>query len=394
MSRVGWLDLSCGASGDMLLGALVGAGVPLQVPADAVAALGLPISLTAEPVTRAALAATSVSVRADEQNPPHRGLTEILELLDRLGDGPVRQRATAVFECLARAEAAVHAVDVNDVHFHEVGALDAIADVVGVVAGFQHLALDALAASPIALGSGSVATRHGRLPVPTPAVLEIARSVGLPVAASDVSAELCTPTGAALVATLVQEFTVLPSMRPATVGVGAGGRNLPDRPNVVRLVVGERDDTPATEAAVVLETNVDDLDPRAWPSVLAALLQAGADDAWLAPIMMKKGRPAHTLRALASPNRVAAVRRTIFNQTTTLGLRELPVTKHTLAREFAKVQVEGAAVTVKVARDADGRVLNVQPEWEDVAALAELLGQPVKAVLAQAQTAAAELLEG
>jgi uncharacterized protein (TIGR00299 family) protein len=290
-----------------------------------------------------------------------------------------------VFARLAAAEGRVHRVPPDDVHFHEVGALDALADVVGVVAAFEHLALDRLAASPVALGSGSARSAHGVVPVPAPAVLELL--AGVPVHAGPVPAETCTPTGAALLAARVDEWTALPPVRVQRVGVGAGARDPVELPNVVRLVLGDPA-APAPASQVVLETNVDDLDPRLWPGVLGALLAAGASDAWLTPILMKKGRPAHTLSALCRPDAVAAVQAAVFAHTSTIGLRVVPVRKVALERTATSVEVLGGRVGVKVARDG-GRVVNVGVEYEDVTTLARERGLPVKEVL-RAATAAAQ----
>ena len=383
---IGWLDLSAGASGDMLLGALVDAGVPLDVPAAAVAALPVEdIRLVTEAATRHGLGATRVHVHAPESS-THRTWADVRALLTDADLPPaVRDGALSVFERLAVAEGRVHRMPPEDVHFHEVGALDALADVVGVVAGFAHLGLSRLTASPVALGSGSARGAHGVVPIPGPAVLELL--AGIPVVAGPVPAEMCTPTGAALLAELVSEWTALPAMRVERVGMGAGGRDPVELPNLVRLVLGEPADGPAT-GPVVLEANVDDLDPRLWPGVLDGLFAAGASDAWLTPILMKKGRPAHTLSVLCRPETVREVQAAVFATTSTIGLRVVPVGKVALERTSSSVEVLGGRVGVKVAVTG-GRVVNVSIEYEDVAALARELGLPVKEVL-RAATAAAE----
>jgi hypothetical protein len=390
---IGWLDLSSGVSGDMLLGALVDAGVPLGLLQGEIACLGLDIELVTEQTTRAGLAATRVHVVTHEQNPPRRTLPQIRALLGNLTP-PVAAAATRAFEVLAAAESQVHGIGVDDVHFHEVGALDALADVAGACAGLLSLGLSDLIAGPVALGGGTVETAHGRLPVPGPAVLEILRAASAPASGGG-EVELCTPTGAALVAAHATAFGPMPPMTVTAVGSGAGGRDTPGRPNVARLVLGEPLAAPATATAtatatapaIVIEANVDDLDPRAWPVVLDALLVAGADDAWLTPILMKKGRPAHTVSALTNAPAAAAVRATFFRETSTLGVRETPATKTALAREFRTVDVEGQPIAVKLGRGPDGTLLNAQPEWDDVVRAAAALGQPVKRVLAQALAA-------
>ena len=383
---VGWLDLSAGASGDMLLGALVDAGVPLEVPAAAIAALPVEqIRLVTEQTARHGLGATRVHVHAPPSS-EHRTWASVRALLaDADLPAPVRDGALAVFERLAVAEGRVHRVSPDDVHFHEVGALDALADVVGVVAGFEHLRLRELTASPVALGSGSARSAHGVVPIPAPAVLELL--AGVPVVGGAVPAEMCTPTGAALVRHLVQAWTTLPPMWVERVGTGAGGRDPVELPNVVRLVLGEPDE-PLRVGPVVLESNVDDLDPRLWPGVLEALFAAGASDAWLTPILMKKGRPAHMVSALCREDTVRSVEAALFAATSTIGVRIVPVHKRALERAHTSVQVLGGTVGTKVAVH-DGQVVNVSVEYEDVAALAGRLGLPVKEAL-RAATAAAE----
>jgi uncharacterized protein (TIGR00299 family) protein len=319
-------------------------------------------------------------------SPHHRTWPDVQALLAEAALAPaVRDGALAVFERLAVAEGRVHRISPDEVHFHEVGALDALADVVGVVTGFAHLGLTRVTASPVALGSGSARGAHGVVPMPGPAVLELL--AGIPVVAGAVPAEMCTPTGAALVAHLVTEWTTLPPMRVERVGTGAGGRDPDELPNVVRLVLGSPADAQPT-GAVVLETNVDDLDARLWPGVLDALFAAGASDAWLTPILMKKGRPAHTLSALCRPEAVPAVQAAVFATTSSIGLRVLPVGKVALERRHASVEVLGGTVGVKIAVD-DGRVVNVSVEYDEVAALARSLGLPVKEVLRAATAAAA-----
>ena len=369
---IGWVDGTAGASGDMLLGALVDAGVPLEVLQDAVGALGVGVTLTATPTSRAGLGATKVDVHAPAQDHATRTWADVRALLPE-------GRAQDVFARLAEAEAAVHRVPVDDVHFHEVGAHDALADVVGVTAGLAHLGLTALHCSPLSLGSGSTRGAHGPLPVPAPAVLSLL--AGLPVQAGACPHEMTTPTGAALLATLVGTWGLLPPMTVQRVGYGAGGRDPVEVANVVRLVLG--DPLGAATTQVLLETNVDDLDPRLWPSVLAALLEAGAVDAWLTPILMKKGRPAHTLSVLAPTALAAALREVVFAQTSTIGLREQSVAKHALDRTTSEVLVGGCVVRVKTSW-LDGRAVTSTPEWEDVAATAAVLGRPARDVLADA----------
>jgi uncharacterized protein (TIGR00299 family) protein len=389
--RLAWFDAQAGASGDMLLGALVDAGAPLTTLQEAVDALGVePVRLTESRVQRAGLAATKVDVDTSPSDVT-RTWADVRSLLEEasLADA-VRTRALDVFARLARAEGAAHGVSPDEVHFHEVGALDALADVVGSSAGLHALGVTAAAASVVTVGSGTVRTAHGVLPVPVPAVTALLAEAGAPVQGGPVAHEACTPTGAALLASVVTAWGPLPPMRLTATGHGAGGRDDDRTPNVLRVLLGEpvEPDVPAGDA-LVLEANVDDLDPRLWPGVLSALLAAGASDAWLTPVLMKKGRPAHTLSVLTPLPAADAVRRVVFTESSTIGLREHRVGKTALDREVRTVTVDGLDVRVKVAL-LDGEVVNVAPEFDDVAAAAATLGRPVKAMLAATVAAAHE----
>jgi pyridinium-3,5-bisthiocarboxylic acid mononucleotide nickel chelatase len=395
-----WLDLSAGVAGDMLLGALIDAGAPLEAVRAAVdAVIPATVRLTATPTTRAGLRATSLRVgllAPDQPNRPWAGLRDLLTAAP-LADA-VRGRAMAAFTALARAEARVHGIDEADVHFHEVGAWDAIADVVGVCAALEALGVRQVVAGELALGSGTVRTAHGVLPVPVPAVLDLCRGRSV---TSGGDGELTTPTGAALVTTLATGWGPLPAMTVSAVGVGAGTRDRPDRANVVRAVVGHPAAGPAGDAAsspgglepmVLVETTVDDLDPRVWPSVLDELLAAGAADAWLTPVLMKKGRPGQVLSALASPPLAPAVRRLVLDRTSTLGVRQTVVERETLDRVWVDVELPEGRVAVKVG-GRDGLVVHATPEFEDVARLASsgastTSGRPVRELLDAAAAAA------
>ena len=384
---IGWVDASSGASGDMLLGALADVGVPLETMARAVSAVAPEhVGLRPERVSRNGFTATRCHVTVADSH-THRTWRDIAALLAAadLAEG-VRRRAHATFERLAVAEAAVHGTTPEDVHFHEVGALDAIADVVGVCAGLEHLGLERLVVSPVAVGSGVVRGAHGTMPVPPPAVTELLR--GVPSYAGPGDKELCTPTGAALLTTAAASYGPQPAMTVDRVGVGAGGRDPDTHANVLRLFVGGPVETGAhgTNAPLLIETNIDDMDPRLWPGVLAALLEAGASDAWLTPILMKKGRPAHTLTALVAADRADAVRLAVFRHTSTIGVREIPIGKTALERQMRTVDVDGHPVHVKLALHR-GEVLNAQPEFEDLARVAAATGRPTKDVLAAAVAA-------
>jgi uncharacterized protein (TIGR00299 family) protein len=345
------------------------------------------IRLSATTVTRAGLRALRVHVDPLTTGAPRRTWPAIRDLLANAGLAErVRDRATAVFSGLADAEAHVHGVAASEVHFHEVGALDSIADVVGVCAALEDLGVATVTAGEVAVGSGRARTAHGDLPVPVPAVAELAR--GWRVRAGG-TGELATPTGMAAIRALAACCEDLPPMRVDAVGIGAGHRDTPGRANVVRVVLGGgAGPEPAIEPALLLEANVDDLDPRLWPEILAGLLRRGAADAWVVPIVMKKGRPAHTLCVLCHPARAEILREHIFRNTSTLGIREGALRKYALARAFVDVDVSGGTVAVKVGH-ADGVIVQVMPEFDDVATLARRLGRPELQVLADAATAAA-----
>ena len=382
--RTGWLDCSSGVSGDMLLGALSALDALTELGDVLAAVPDLGVTLTTADVRRGALQARHVQV--DVGDGPPRNRADVQAVLDRLPlPATVRDTAGRVFDRLAIAEAAVHGVTPEEIYFHEIGAIDSIVDVVGACLGFHTLGLAGLAVSPIALGFGAINTMHGVVPVPGPAVLELLRDTELIVTSGDAPVELATPTGIAVLAELATSAGGLPTMTVQAVGIGAGNRDLEQRPNVLRLVVGEAADSSGDWW--LLEANVDDLDPRLWPGVIDALLAAGAADAWLTPILMKKGRPAHTLSALAPATVAAGVERVVFEQTTTIGIRTTPVGKRALDRQWVDVEVGGRSIRVKVAR-LDGVVVTATPEWVDVEAAATALGRPARQVLADAVTAA------
>lgn len=382
-----WIDGSAGLAGDMLAGALIDAGAPIDDVRAAVAAvLDERVHLDVEQVHRGALRGVHLTVRLQEVDSPHRHWRDIRHLIENAKiPGRVRDRSLTVFAALAAAESHVHGVAAEDVHFHEVGALDSIADVVAVAAGLESLHIDTISVGTVTLGHGVAHTAHGDLPVPVPAVLQLSR--GWTVQAGG-AGERTTPTGMAVVAALADRFEQLCPMRVDTVGHGAGTADFPDKPNIVRAVVGVRADTADATSRRVLETNVDDLDPRLWPGVLQQLLDLGADDAWLSPILMKKGRPAHTLHVLCRIDRAADLRRAVFAGTSTLGVREYDVARTALDRSWTTVPVFSGHVRIKLGWHGDD-VVQATPEFDDVARVAAATGRSERAVLAAASVAAA-----
>jgi pyridinium-3,5-bisthiocarboxylic acid mononucleotide nickel chelatase len=392
---IAWFHCFAGASGDMILGALLDAGAPLDAVQQAIDAVGVEPTLVAtEQVTRHGLAATKADVKAPRTTVVRTWANVRNQLEASALDDAVKTRALDVFARLAAAEADAHRTTADQVHFHEVGALDAIADVVGSCAALHQLGITDAVGSPIAVGHGMTRTDHGLIPVPSPAVVALLRYAGAPTYSGDLPYEMCTPTGAALLAATATSWGTLPTMRIRATGHGAGSRDLDELPNLLRIIVGDplpaaASRSPDPTGAVLIEANVDDLDPRLWPPVLARLLDAGASDAWLTPIVMKKGRPAHTLSVLVDEPAADAVRTVVFTETSTIGLREHPVAKRALVREARTVEVDGQQIRIKIAT-LDGKVVNAQPEYDDVAAAAAALGRPVKAVLAAANAAAHE----
>jgi uncharacterized protein (TIGR00299 family) protein len=401
--RIAFLDTFSGISGDMTVGALLDAGLPLDAVANAIARLNLPgVTLSSERVERSGIAATKFHVRVDGEHPDdpaahhhhahtHRPYREIRDLLRASAlDPPVRERALAIFAVLAAAEGRVHGVGTDQVTFHEVGALDAIVDVVGAAVGFTHFGIEAVFHAPLPLGSGFVDTAHGRLPVPGPAVTELVR--GRRVRPGDGAHELVTPTGAAIVAALARTETV-PELEVETVGYGAGDRVLADRPNLLRIAIGTAATAPGHEDVVVLEATIDDASPQLYEHAIERLLTAGAKDVFLVPVVMKKSRPGVMVRVLAAPadrDRLAAI---VFSETSTIGLRWTTWHRLVLPREEATVETPWGPVRVKIARGPDGS-RNVAPEYEDCRRLAVERGVALKHVLQAAVAAAAPLVSG
>jgi uncharacterized protein (TIGR00299 family) protein len=395
--RVAWFHCFSGVAGDMVLGALLDAGADLGAVRASLDRLGVDgWELGSETVQRAGLRATRAVVRAPEDPAHPRHFTDIRSILTGAELGArVRDRAVAVFERLATVEGRLHGIPPEEVHFHEVGALDAIVDVVGSCAALELLGVDAVRTSPVTVGLGSVRARHGELPNPAPATVELLAGAGIAVVGADTPVELATPTGAAILAALSSGCGPLPALTPSAVGYGAGGADTPGRANVVQVVIGE---AAAEEPAVVtgapgqpmveLAANVDDATGEVLAHTVAALLAAGANDAWVTPIVMKKGRPAHTLHALCDPTAVATVGAVLVAESGSLGLRATTVQRWPQARQEITVDVDGQRVRAKRAGH------RIKVEHDDAVAAAEALGRPLREVLAAAEHLAAAARRG
>ncbi len=388
--RIAYFDCFSGASGDMLLGALVDSGLELARLETELRRLPLPDwSISAEKTKKKGLAATQVRVATHEQH-PHRGLAEILRIIaeGRAAGLAARaaERAAAIFRRLGEAEATIHNVPVESIHFHEVGAVDAIVDIVGACAGFELLGIEDFHASPLNVGGGRVEAAHGVLPVPAPATAELVR--GAATYSSGIERELLTPTGAAILTTLVRRFGPLPPMNLQAIGYGAGTADLPGQANVLRLFIGESAAAglACDETIAVIEASVDDLNPQVYAYFAERALEAGALDVASAPQQMKKGRPGQLITVLAPPERADALVELFFRETTTIGVRSWEARRRVLAREMIRVETPFGPVQVKVAR-SNGRVLNAAPEFEDCRRIALERGAPLKEVLAAAAAA-------
>jgi uncharacterized protein (TIGR00299 family) protein len=387
MSRVLYIDCVGGAAGDMLLGALLHAGAERAAVERDLRGLGVDgLELRETRVTRHAIACTHATVHAAAGQPARHWRSIRAQIDDAGFPARVRERAQEAFRRLAHAEARMHATDPESVHFHEVGAVDAIGEVCGVALALEQLGVDRVVCSPLPVGRGFVKAAHGRLPLPAPATLELLR--GAPLHGVEADGELVTPTGAALIAALASAFGPLPAMRLEAVGYGAGTRDAQERPNVVRAIVGAEE--PASARAVsLIEANLDDLLPELAPDAAAACFAAGALDVWTAPAQMKHGRPGFVLSALARPDDEHAVATAMLRETSTLGVRIARLDRIELQRESRTVEVAGEPVRVKVGR-LGGEVVNLAPEHADCERAARITGDPVKTVWARALAAAHE----
>ena len=380
--KVAYIECSTGAAGDMLLAALLDAGASEATVRNALESLSLEgWSLSFEETRRSGIRAHRAVVSTSDTT-TSRTYTDIVALLDESTLGSAtKRRALHAFEILGRAEAAVHGIDIDRVHFHEVGAVDAIVDIVGSCAALDSLAVDRVIVSPVATGTGSISSAHGTLPLPAPAVLEIFSGTKASLFERG-KQELITPTGAALLVAVADDFAPLPHMSIDAIGYGAGSAEL-DFPNVVRVLIGTSFADEAPTEVVLVETNIDDMSPELLPHVVERLLSQGAQDAWITPIIMKKGRPAFTLSVLCTTELEEEISDVIFRETTTLGTRTTRASKRALKREWVDTEVAGHRVRVKIGRRRD-EITTVAPEHDDAVAAAEASGLPLKQIYERA----------
>jgi len=382
--KVAHFDCFSGISGDMTVAALIDAGVDGQAICQGVASLGLPIKLEVEKVRKGGFAATAVRVEAPEEH-SHRGLAQIEEILQR-GTLSSRQRGLAqrIFRRLAEAEAAAHGLPLERIHFHEVGALDSIADIAGAAIGLDLLGVDQFTSRSVPTGSGMVQCAHGLMPIPAPGTAELLK--GVPLAPSAVKAELTTPTGAAILTTIVQQWIEQPVMTVERIGHGAGRREFAEQPNLLRLFVGTAATSSQSDQVWMLQTNLDDLPAEVIGYCYDLLLAAGALDVFGTPIFMKKNRPGVLLSVLAPEAKLAGLEEILFRETATFGIRRYPVTRHKLNRRPCTVSTPWGPLQGKLGWQ-EGRPPIFTPEYEDCARVARQHAVPLREVYLQAQRA-------
>jgi uncharacterized protein (TIGR00299 family) protein len=383
--KLAYFDCFSGISGDMTLGALLDAGCDLAQLRAELRGLQVPgWELFAEKVWKNGMAATWARVKTEDQQ-RHRPLSAILQILrDSKLASPVRDRASAIFRRLGEAEACVHDVPVEKIHFHEVGAVDAIVDIVGACIGFHMLGIEKFACSPLNVGGGTVKMTHGVLPVPAPATANLLQ--GKPTYSNGVQRELVTPTGAAMVAILCDSFGPQPSMSVSAIGYGAGAADLEGQPNVLRMMIGEATERTVPgydEEITIIEANLDDMNPQIYGYFLEKALASGALDVFTTPVQMKKNRPGTLLTVLCQPADAQTLMTLIFAETTTFGVRTHAAQRRVLPREFVKVNTSYGEVRIKLSR-VNGRILHVAPEYDDCCKLAEEKNVPLQRVINEA----------
>ena len=385
-----YFDCFAGASGDMILGALVATGVSPQDLRSQLSLLNVTgFSVEIDTVDRSGLSATHARVMTREEH-KHRHLSHILKIIaDSKLSEAVKSRASETFTRLAQAEARVHNEPVEQVHFHEVGALDAIVDVVGAAICFELLGIERFVSSPLHVGSGMVEMAHGRFPVPPPAVTELLK--GVPFYSGDIKGELLTPTGAAIITTVCDVYGAIPEMKVESTGYGAGSREYDKFPNVLRVLIGETQ-PPAneTERLWMIETNIDDLSPQILGHVMDRAFELGALDCFFTPVHMKKNRPGVVLSALCNSDKKERILQLLFTETTTLGVRSYEVERRALERSVVQVETQYGPIDVKVAH-LQGRPVNRMPEFEQCKLAAAKAGVPLKVVEEAARLAVAKL---
>ena len=391
--KIAYFDCFSGISGDMILGALADLGNDFSFIKKELKKLDLKgYSLSHKKVKRGVIETTRVDVKVTEKSSSKRNLKSIISIIKNSGLAEkIKNDSIKIFRRLAEAEATVHGTTINKVHFHEVGAIDSIVDIVGSVIGIHHLNISKIVSSSINVGSGFVKCDHGTLPVPAPAVVEMLR--GVPCFSSGIRQELTPPTGAAVIVTLANEFGSLPELKTDRVGYGAGGKNLKEMPNALRIILGELSIANELKKEIfVLETNIDDMNPEFYDVVMEKLFQAGAVDVFLTPIIMKKNRPATKLSVLTQQQNVEMLANEVLKNTTSFGIRFYPVERVMLEREFQEIETVLGKVKVKIGK-RDGEICHISPEYEHCKKISREQGIPIKKVYEEIQSAICKIFK-
>jgi hypothetical protein len=384
--RTAYFDCFSGASGDMILGALIDAGLSPQRLREEFKRLRLPnVHLRVQKVLKRGISGTRVIVEGKSEKGSHRNLKEILGILGRSSLGAeVKEKSEKIFKRIASVEAKIHQVPMEEVHFHELGGLDSVVDIVGAVWGIRQLGIEKIYVSKVNVGAGFVNCEHGLLPVPAPATLSLME--GKPIYSSGVERELLTPTGAAILTTLGSEFGPMPRINVEQIGYGAGRDDLP-HPNLLRLVIGTSESASGKETVAVIETNIDDMNPQLYDYVMERLLAKEVLDVFITPVLMKKNRPGHLLTVICPPGKLPSVAEFLFRETTTLGLRWHEEEREKADREIVDLRTKYGKVPFKLAR-WEGRIVNLSPEYDVCKKLALGRGVPLKEVFEEAKRSA------
>jgi pyridinium-3,5-bisthiocarboxylic acid mononucleotide nickel chelatase len=373
--RIAYLDCQAGISGNMFLGGLISLGLPQEYLAGELSKLGIWIPpLTVKPVNKKGIEAILFETGTCHEH-HHRHLSDINNIINLAQLSPtVKESALGCFMGLAVAEAKIHGVSVDEVHFHEVGAVDAIVDIVGACIGLEYLRIDKVIVSPIRVGFGTVTCAHGVIPLPAPAAMELL--TGFTVYGGEYEGEWTTPTGAAILKNFTKESGSIPEMKIVQIGYGAGGSERAI-PNVLRIILGDDDLVSESEIQIMIETNIDDMNPELYSYFWEKLLEAGARDCYLTPIYMKKGRPGVLISVIVPPERVTSIEKILFSESTTLGIRKYPVWRNCMTRELLTVQIDDCRIGIKVAISG-GQVVKYAPEYEDCLKAAKVLNRSLK----------------
>ncbi|MBP1698467.1 MAG: hypothetical protein H6Q41_3655 [Deltaproteobacteria bacterium] len=384
--RIAYFDCFSGASGDMILGSLIDAGLSARLLKEELKKLRIPtIHLKVKKVLKSGLSATQVIVEGKSEKKSHRNLKEILRIVERSGvEAKVKERSKEIFKRIASVEANIHQTQMGEVHFHELGGLDSIVDIVGSVWGIQKLGIEKILVSKVNVGGGFVKCEHGILPVPAPATLSLME--GKPIYSSGVERELLTPTGAAILTTLGSEFGSMPPMKVERIGYGAGRDNLP-HPNLLRLIIGTSESSLPRERVTVVETNIDDMNPQFYDYVIEKLLAIEVLEVFITPILMKKNRPGHLLTIICPSEKLPFVTKFLLRETTTLGLRWHEEEREKSDREILSEETKYGKIRFKLAR-WEGRIVNLSPEYDDCKRLALENRVPLKEVFEEAKRVA------